>query len=82
MGNLAHREELLTQAADKLTRATGIVAETECGDSYASLTAPVVGASVQTLMREKRLHRWPRDHFNLVVVDDPNLRGLAGMALS
>ena len=67
---LAHREELLTQAADKLTRATGIVAETECGDDYASLTAPVVVASVQTLMREKRLHRWPRDHFNLVVVDE------------
>ena len=67
---LAHREELLTQAADKLTRATGIVAETECGDTYASLDAPVVVASVQTLMREKRLHRWPRDHFNLVVVDE------------
>lgn len=67
---LAHREELLTQAADKLSRATGIVAETECGDAYASLTAPVVVASVQTLMREKRLLRWPRDHFNLVVVDE------------
>lgn len=67
---LAHREELLTQAADKLTRATGIVAETECGDAYASLDAPVVVASVQTLMREKRLLRWPRDHFNLVVVDE------------
>ena len=67
---LAHREELLTQAADKLTRATGIVAETECGERFASLEAPVVVASVQTLMREKRLGRWPRDHFNLVVVDE------------
>jgi superfamily II DNA or RNA helicase len=67
---LAHREELLTQAADKLARATGLIAETECADSCASLDAPVVVASVQTLMREKRLSRWPRDHFNLVVVDE------------
>jgi superfamily II DNA or RNA helicase len=67
---LAHREELLSQAADKLTRATGIVAETECGTRQASLDAQVVVASVQTLMGEKRLSRWPRDHFNLVVVDE------------
>jgi superfamily II DNA or RNA helicase len=67
---LAHREELLSQAADKLTRATGIVAETECGTRQASLNAQVVVASVQTLMGEKRLSRWPRDHFNLVVVDE------------
>jgi len=67
---LAHREELLTQAADKLTRATGLVAETERAERYASLDAQVVVASVQTLMREKRLSRWPRDHFNLVVVDE------------
>ncbi|MCS6245804.1 MAG: DEAD/DEAH box helicase [Opitutus sp.] len=67
---LAHREELLSQAADKLTRATGIVAETECGTRQASLAAQVVVASVQTLMGEKRLSRWPRDHFNLVVVDE------------
>jgi superfamily II DNA or RNA helicase len=67
---LAHREELLTQAADKLTRATGLVAETERAERHASLDAQVVVASVQTLMREKRLSRWPRDHFNLVVVDE------------
>lgn len=67
---LAHREELLAQAADKLTRATGLVAETERAERHASLDAQVVVASVQTLMREKRLSRWPRDHFNLVVVDE------------
>ncbi len=67
---LAHREELLTQAADKLTRATGLVAETERAECHASLDAQVVVASVQTLMREKRLNRWPRDHSNLVVVDE------------
>lgn len=67
---LAHREELLTQAADKLHRATGLVAETERAECHASLDAPVVVASVQTLMREKRLAAWPADHFGLVVVDE------------
>lgn len=67
---LAHREELLTQAADKLHRATALVAETERAERHASLDAPVVVASVQTLMREKRLATWPADHFGLVVVDE------------
>jgi superfamily II DNA or RNA helicase len=67
---LAHREELITQAVDKLHKSTGIHAEIEMGDDRASLDAPVVVASVQTLMREKRRERWPRDHFGLVVVDE------------
>lgn len=67
---LAHREELICQAVDKLRSATGIEAQVEMGDSRASLDAPVVVASVQTLMREKRRERWPVDHFDLVVVDE------------
>ena len=67
---LAHREELITQAVDKLRVSTGIEAQVEMGEQRASLDAPVVVASVQTLMREKRRERWPRDHFGLVVVDD------------
>lgn len=67
---LAHREELISQAVDKLAAATGIEAQIEMGDELASLDAPVVVASVQTLMREKRRNRWPRDHFGLVVVDE------------
>lgn len=67
---LAHRDELLRQAQDKLFKATGIVAEIEKAGEQASLSAPVVIGSVQTLMREKRLQRWPRDHFDLVVVDE------------
>lgn len=70
---LAHREELLTQAADKL-RDVGIAADVEQGDRRAdvfSLTgvAPVVVASVQTL-HARRLQRWPADHFATVVVDE------------
>jgi superfamily II DNA or RNA helicase len=67
---LAHREELITQAVDKLRASTGIEAQVEMGDDRASLDAPVVVASVQTLMREARRNRWPRDHFGLVVVDE------------
>lgn len=67
---LAHREELISQAVDKLRTSTGIEAQIEMGDERASLDAPVVVASVQTLMREKRRERWPRDHFGLVVVDE------------
>ena len=57
---LAHREELITQAVDKLQSSTGLIAQVEMGDERASLDAPVVVASVQTLMREKRRERWPR----------------------
>jgi superfamily II DNA or RNA helicase len=67
---LAHREELITQAVDKLATATGIPAQVEMGEDRAGLDAPVVVASVQTLLREKRRERWPRDHFGLVVVDE------------
>lgn len=67
---LAHREELITQAVDKIYRTTGLRAEVEMGEFYASHEAPVVVASVQTLMREARRKRWPRDHFGLIVVDE------------
>jgi len=54
---IAHREELISQAVDKLEAATGIEAQVEMGDDRASLDAPVVVASVQTLMRETRRNR-------------------------
>ena len=39
---LAHREELLSQAIDKLRRATGIAASREQADNHASLSDSVV----------------------------------------
>ena len=65
---LAHREELLTQAVEKIQAATGLWAEVEKAERRASYDAPVVVASVQTLAR--RADRWAKDHFNLVVVDE------------
>lgn len=67
---LAHREELIQQAVDKLFRTTGIEADVEKAESHAGLGATVVVGSIQSLMREKRRERWPRDHFGLVVVDE------------
>lgn len=67
---LAHREELIGQAVDKIRAVTGLTAEVEMADQRASHHAPIVVASVQTLMRTTRRERWPRDHFGLVVVDE------------
>ena len=65
---LCHREELIDQAIAKLRAATGIIAEKEKAEFEASLTADVVVASVQTMQR--RLPKWPADHFGLVVADE------------
>lgn len=68
---LAHRGELLDQAADKMAQATGLgcaveKAEDTCLDSWFR----VVVGSVQSLMRETRLARFPVDYFNTIVVDE------------
>ena len=65
---LAHREELIDQAIDKLHTATGIRAEKEKAEFNASLDAPVVVASIQTMIR--RLDKWPSDHFGKIVCDE------------
>jgi superfamily II DNA or RNA helicase len=68
---LAHRDELIRQAADKLQRATGLAAAVEKADETAadSLFQITVG-SVQTLMRPKRLERFPQDYYDAVIVDE------------
>lgn len=68
---LAHRGELLEQAADKIHKSTGLgcaveKAEESCQGSWFRI---VVG-SVQTLMREKRLSQFPEDYFNTIIVDE------------
>ncbi len=65
---LAHREELIDQAIDKIAKATGIFAQKEKAEFKASLMAPVVVASVQTMIR--RLSKWPANHFDLIVADE------------
>lgn len=67
---LAHREELLTQAAASIRAANpDLRVEIEQAEQDASWSADVVVASVQT-MRGSRLQLWPRDHFASIVVDE------------
>ena len=68
---LAHRGELLDQAADKLLQTTGLrcsveKAEETCLDSWYRVTV----GSIQSLMREKRLGQFPADYFDVIVVDE------------
>ena len=68
---LAHRGELLEQAADKIHKSTGLgcaveKAEESCQGSWFRI---VVG-SVQTLMREKRLGKFPADYFQTIIIDE------------
>lgn len=68
---LAHRGELLDQAADKLKKATGLMCATEKADkSCIGSWFRVVVGSVQSMMREKRLNRFPQDYFDSIVVDE------------
>lgn len=68
---MAHRGELLDQAADKIFKATGLrssveKAERSClGEWYR-----VVVGSVQTLMSEKRLKQFPKDYFDVIIIDE------------
>jgi len=66
---LAHREELLNQAADKLGNMYGL----DCGLEMASSHdngAPVLLGSVQTLGRGNRLATFAPDEFGAVIVDE------------
>lgn len=68
---LAHRGELLEQAADKLQQSAGLKcavekAEQSCLGSWYR----VVVGSVQSMMREKRLAQFSEDYFATIVIDE------------
>ena len=68
---LAHRGELLDQAADKLHTATGLSCATEKAEqSCLGSWLRVAVGSVQTLMRPKRLAAFPRDYFGTIIIDE------------
>ena len=68
---MAHRGELLYQAADKLKMLTGLDAAFEQGENR-SLGSffPVTVGSVQSLCQEKRLSTFPQDYFQDIIVDE------------
>mgnify|MGYP000924102182 FL=1 len=68
---LAHRTELLEQAADKIRKSTGLIcsvekAEESCIGSWFMITV----GSVQTLQKDKRLARFSNEHFDVIIVDE------------
>ncbi len=68
---LAHRGELLEQAADKLEKSTGLKcsiekAEETCKGQWYRVTV----GSVQTLMRESRLQKFKSDYFGTIIIDE------------
>lgn len=68
---LAHRGELLDQAADKIAKTTKLGCATEKAEqSCLGSWFRVVVGSVQTLMREKRLGQFPADYFNTIIIDE------------
>lgn len=68
---IAHRGELLDQAADKIKKSTGLIcsvekAEQTCLDSWYRITV----GSVQSLMRESRLAKFSEDYFDTIIIDE------------
>lgn len=72
---IAHRDELIRQAAGKVKAVTGDVPGIEMGDERIHETAfdgppKVVVSSVQTMSRENRRTRFQPDEFGLIVIDE------------
>ena len=68
---LAHRGELLDQAADKIAKSTGLQCATEkAEESCIGSWFRVVVGSVQTLQRPKRLAKFKSDYFDNIIIDE------------
>lgn len=68
---LAHRGELLDQAADKIKKSTGLVSAVEkAEESCIGSWFRVVVGSVQTMCREKRLAQFAPDFFDAIIIDE------------
>lgn len=68
---MAHRGELLTQAADKIKQTTGLNCSVEkAEESCLGSWYRVIVGSVQTLTREKRLKKFTQDYFDVIIIDE------------
>lgn len=68
---MAHRGELLEQAADKIFKSTGLKSAIEKAE-YSCLGSwyRIVVGSVQTLTRKKRLQQFDADFFDTIIIDE------------
>lgn len=68
---MAHRGELLDQAADKILKSTGLKCSVEkAGQTCLGEWYRVVVGSVQTLMHERRLKKFKPDYFDVIIIDE------------
>lgn len=71
---VAHREELVTQAANKIELITGTYPEIEMAESKASTSllssGDIVVASVQTLTAGRRMEKFDPSRFSLLIFDE------------
>jgi superfamily II DNA or RNA helicase len=68
---MAHRGELLDQAADKLQDACGLPSVLEKAESSSlGSSIPVTVGSVQSLAQPNRLAKFPQDYFTDIVIDE------------
>lgn len=68
---LAHRGELLDQAADKLIKSTGLGCAVEkAEESCIGQWFRVVVGSIQSLQRENRLHKFDKEYFDTIIIDE------------
>ena len=70
---LAHTDELVQQPLDSIYNWLGQIGGLEKAHSRAPLTAKVTVASIQSMSRPKRLERFPKDHFSLIIADEAHL---------
>lgn len=66
---LAHRDELIQQASERLAKETGELVGIEQAENRAGLERIVVG-SIQTMSQPDRLSSWKKDTFGLVICDE------------
>ena len=68
---MAHRGELLDQAADKLKKVCGLDSVLEKAESTSiGSNVPVTIGSVQSLAQPKRLERFAQDYFTDIIIDE------------
>ena len=68
---MAHRGELLEQAADKIFKSTGLQCSVEkAGETCLGQWYRIIVGSVQTLMHERRLKKFKQDYFDAIIIDE------------
>lgn len=69
---IAHRDELIRQAAEKIMAITGETVAIEMGkeNGHDLYGAKITVGSIQTLARTNRRHRYHPDHFSLIIIDE------------